>query len=80
LKRPGQLQETTPTWFEKKGQRCPAIMVAARDVIDAQGHSLEDAVTQAFMRPETPSRLAECIGMRLGPESAKTYYTFGTND
>ena len=55
-------------------------MVAARDVIDAQGHSLEDTVTQAFTRPETPSRRAECSGMRLGPESARTFYTFGTND
>ena len=55
-------------------------MVAARDVIDAQGHSLEDAVTQAFTRPERPSRLAERIGIRLGLESARTFYTFGTND
>ena len=79
LERPVQLQDTIPTWFEKKGQRYPAIMIAARDVIDMQGNSLEDAVTKIFMRPETPAKLAERIGVRLDLESAKTFYTFGTN-
>lgn len=75
-----RLLETTPTYFEKKGNRYPAIMVAARDVVDADGDSLVEEVTATFTRPETPGALAERVGVRLGLESAKTFYTFGASE
>jgi hypothetical protein len=74
-----RVKQPVPTWFEKKGNRYPAIMIAARDVVDADGASVADAVTAAFLQPETPSALAERIGVRLGLESAKTFYTFDAN-
>jgi hypothetical protein len=77
---PVRLRETTPTWFEKKGKRYPAIMFAASDVLDANGNPLEDAVTSAFTKPDTPAGLSERIGVRLGLESAKTFFTFGVNE
>jgi hypothetical protein len=75
-----RLLETTPTYFEKKGNRYPAIMVAARDVVDADGDSLVAEVTATFTQPEMPAALAERVGVRLGLESAKTFYTFGASD
>jgi len=74
------LRATTATYFEKKGKRYPAIMVAAADVMNQSGESLEREVTEAFTRPETPLALAERVGVRLGLESAKTFYTFGSAD
>lgn len=74
-----RVTQPVPTWFEKKGDRYPAIMIAARDVVDADGASVADAVTAAFLQPETPAALAERIGVRLGLESAKTFYTFDAN-
>ena len=71
------LRETTPTYFEKKGRRYPAIMVAASDIVDGAGRSMEREVTDTFNQPETAAALAERIGVRLGLESAKTFYTFG---
>lgn len=71
------LRSVTPTYFEKKGKRYPAIMVAAADVMNDSGESLERQVTEMFTRPETPLALAELVGVRLGLESAKTFYTFG---
>ncbi|MFW2404830.1 MAG: hypothetical protein ACN4GT_08685 [Gammaproteobacteria bacterium] len=71
------LRDTTPTFFEKKGRRYPAILVATADVVDMSGRSLQREVTEIFTRPETPAALAERIGTRLGLESAKTFYTFG---
>lgn len=68
-----------PTWFEKKGKRYPAIMIPARDIVDADGTSVADAVTTAFLRPDMPAALAERIGVRLGLESAKTFYTFAAS-
>ncbi len=80
LDRDVTLRATTPTYFEKKGQRYPAIMVAASDVMNQSGESLERQVTEAFTRPETPLALAERVGVRLALESAKTFYTFGSAD
>ncbi|MBT8440840.1 MAG: hypothetical protein KJO76_00530, partial [Gammaproteobacteria bacterium] len=71
------LRSATPTYFEKKGRRYPAIMVAAADVMSQSSESLEDEVTEVFTRPETPLALAERVGVRLGLESAKTFFTFG---
>ncbi|MFQ5635259.1 MAG: hypothetical protein ACE5G3_08005 [Gammaproteobacteria bacterium] len=78
--RPVRLSETTPTYFEKKGKRYPAIMVAARDVVDTDGHSLEDEVTATFRKPDSNAALSERIGVRLGIESAKTFCTFGARN
>ncbi len=75
-----RLRETTPTYFEKKGSRYPAIMVAAKDIVDPEGDSLVAEVTATFTRPETPAALAERVGVRLGLESAKTFYTFGASE
>lgn len=69
-----------PTWFEKKGKRYPAIMVMARNVVDTDGASLDDVVTETFTRPEPPAALAELIGTRLDLESAKTFFTFGARN
>jgi hypothetical protein len=74
-----RVTQPVPTWFEKKGNRYPAIMIAARDVVDADGASVADAVTAAFLKPATPAALAQRIGVRLGLESAKTFYTFDAN-
>jgi hypothetical protein len=54
-------------------------VVAARDVVDADGNSLEAVVTAVFMEPATPLALAERSGVRLGLESAKTFYTFSVS-
>lgn len=78
--RPVTLALTTPTYFEKKGDRYPAIMITATDVVDADGNSLEAEVTATFTRLETNAALAERIGVRLGLESAKTFYTFAARD
>lgn len=75
-----RLRQTTPTYFEKKGNRYPAIMVAAKDVVDTDGDSLVEEVTATFTQPETPAALAERVGVRLGLESAKTFYTFGASE
>ena len=77
---PVRLKAASPTYFEKKGVRYPALMVSATDVVGADGKNLAQEVTAAFTRPETPSALAEHIGVRLGLESAKTFYTFGSSD
>ena len=75
---PVQLTEMTPTYFEEKDKRYPAIMIVTRDILDADGNSLEDEVTAVFKQPGTDSTLSERIGIRLGIESARTFYTFGT--
>ena len=80
LELPVRLKSATPTWFEKKGKRDPAILLAAADVTDVNGCSLEEAVTAAFTRLETPAKFSERIGVHLGLESAKTFYTFGVKD
>lgn len=80
MERPVRLTETTPTYFEKKGKRWPAIVVAAKDIVDADGNSLIDEVTATFKKPDTNSALAERVGVRLGIESAKTFYTFAARD
>ena len=77
---PVRLTETIPTYFEKKGKRYPAIMVDTKAVVDTDGNSLADEVTATFKNPETNAGLSERIGVRLGIESAKTFYTFGARD
>lgn len=74
--RDARVTDPVPTWFEKKGKRYPAIMIAARNVVDLDGHSIADEVTAVFRKPDTPAALSERIGVRLGLESAKTFYTF----
>lgn len=76
--RPVSITEVTPTYFEKKARRYPAIMVASKHVVDANGESLQKLVSEVFIRPESPARLAEFVGTKLDLESAKTFYTFGT--
>lgn len=77
---PVRLTETVPTYFEKKGKRYPAIMVETKAVVDADGNSLQDEVTATFKKPDTSAALSERVGVRLGIESAKTFYTFAAND
>ena len=77
---PVSLNETIPTYFEKKGKRFPAIVVPAKDVVDVEGNSMAVEVTETFRKPETSAALSERIGVRLGIESAKTFYTFAARD
>jgi hypothetical protein len=74
-----RLTGTTPTYFEKKGRRYPALAVATRDMVDAEGRILVNEITAIFRHPDTGAALAERIGIRLGLESAQTFCTFGAS-
>ena len=68
-----------PTYYEKKENRYPAIMIPAANVTDSAGAPLIDVITAVFQRPETPSSLAEMVGRQLNLESARVFFTFGAS-
>ena len=73
------VDEAVPTYYEKKENRYPAIMIPAASVTDIEGAPMIDVITSVFQRPETPSKLAEKLGRHLNLESARVFFTFGAS-
>jgi hypothetical protein len=71
------VDDPVPTYFEKKENRYPAIVISTAEITSAGGNCLIDTVTEIFRRPDTNSTLAEQIGVCLGIESARVFVTYG---
>ena len=73
------VDDAVPTYYEKKENRYPAIMIRTASVTGVSGVSMIDVITSVFQRPETPSKLAEMVGRQLNLESARVFFTFGAS-
>jgi hypothetical protein len=67
----------TPTYFEKKGARHPAITFSSADIVDENSVSQIEILTEVFRTEAAKSSLARKLGIELGVAAVEVFVTYG---
>ncbi len=77
LEQPVNTDAAQFTYYEKKGVVYPAIVMPADRIVDAEGVSQAQKITEVFRDFEARHRLARLLGTHLGLDWVSIYTTFG---
>jgi hypothetical protein len=72
------VRNPTPTYFEKKGARYPAITFSSADIFDENSAIQAELLTEVFRTEVAKSSLARKLGIHLSLEAVEVFVTYGS--
>lgn len=72
------VRHPTPTYFEKKGARYPAIRFSSADIVDDNSEIQIELLTKVFRTEAAKSSLARKLGIHLNLEAVEVFVTYGS--